>query len=109
MPQQRSALVSLSETFGRPFSLLWLVRSMPLPSHKTCTRPCTHPVPTCVACNVPPVADGRQIQRADISRAAGLRVRRMRVIVISCVVHVRTLQRCGFVLYLAPYLARVGP
>ena len=25
VPQQRSALVSLSETFGRPFSLLWLV------------------------------------------------------------------------------------
>jgi len=26
--EQRSAMANLSETFGRPFSLLWLVRAL---------------------------------------------------------------------------------
>ena len=32
---QRSALSNMSETFGRPFSLLWLVRAAPAPSRPT--------------------------------------------------------------------------
>ena len=76
MPNKRSALVSLSETFGRPFSLLWLVRPTPLQSSHP-RAPYTHPFGAPRAATV---ADGCQIQRPDISRAACLRVRRVRVI-----------------------------